>query len=206
MFDLPDIGLRLRAFKPSVDLENILALENDVDVAAGASVAFPVPQGEKKMEEYKQNLEKHTEMCCIVETLLLAAASQTVKSTKAPGEKSSSPEPEFVGFAVLWVAGGERGHRHSSYSISLAKKFWNKGYGTRITQFMVDYAFNDLNMHRISLSVKEGNDGALAVYKKCGFIFEGKQRKANWQNGGWRDVIYMGILVDDWSKGKNEVN
>jgi len=31
-----------------------------------------------------------------------------------------------------------------------------------------------------------------------GFIQEGHQRKVNWVEGAWRDVIQMGILVEDW--------
>lgn len=36
-----------------------------------------------------------------------------------------------------------------------------------------------------------------------GFVEEGRQRKAIWRNGGWKDVIIMGLLIDDWAKSHN---
>ncbi|KIM42296.1 hypothetical protein M413DRAFT_57698, partial [Hebeloma cylindrosporum] len=100
---------------------------------------------------------------------------------------------QFVGFTALW-GHVERGHRRADYSIVLLPEFWNKGYGKAITQFMIDYAFLHLNMHRVSLEVYEGNKKAVSIYEKSGFIQEGRQRKANWVNGAWKDIIQMGIL------------
>ena len=31
-----------------------------------------------------------------------------------------------------------------------------------------------------------------------GFMVEVKQRKCHWVDGGWQDVIIMGILREDW--------
>ncbi|KAF8899796.1 acyl-CoA N-acyltransferase [Gymnopilus junonius] len=181
MFDLPKNGIRLRAFRQS-DLDDILALHNDAEVALYATSGFAVPQGETRKESYKNNAEK-AELFCVAET--------------KPFESSASDKPEFIGIAALWPD-QERGQRHSRYSITLNKKFWGRGYGSEITKFMVDYAFRNLNMHRISLGVIQGNDRALSIYKNCGFVLEGTQRKSNWIDGGWRDVYLMGMLIEDW--------
>jgi L-amino acid N-acyltransferase YncA len=31
-----------------------------------------------------------------------------------------------------------------------------------------------------------------------GFKEEGRRRKANWQSGKWEDIIYMGILEEEY--------
>jgi len=74
--------------------------------------------------------------------------------------------------------------RHVRFSIVLEKKFWGKGLGKKLTNFMVDHAFRHLNMHRIGLGVFEGNDRALAVYKQwCAtFAFYPKLCKLNFDS------------------------
>ncbi|TFK40592.1 acyl-CoA N-acyltransferase [Crucibulum laeve] len=56
---------------------------------------------------------------------------------------------------------------------------WGKGYDTEVTRFLVNYAFKNLAVHRISLGVFDSNAGAMKLYKKIGFIEEGRKRKAN---------------------------
>ncbi|KIM42299.1 hypothetical protein M413DRAFT_444726 [Hebeloma cylindrosporum] len=196
MFDL-NCGVRLRAFRSSpteTDLESILSLYNDPRVAPLISEYFVIPRGQKLKDEFKELIEKTAEMFCIIETI------PPLQSESTPASVSLS---QFMGITGLWGR-QERGHRHVNYSIVLVPEFWDKGFGTAITKFMVDYAFHHLNMHRVSLEVYEGNDRAAAVYRKYGFVDEGRQRQARWINGEWKDIIHMGILVDEWKKLKKE--
>ncbi|KAH9485804.1 Spermidine N(1)-acetyltransferase [Psilocybe cubensis] len=193
MFDL-NCGIRLRPFRaqPAEDLENILSLYNNAQVAPLITLRFLAPRGERVKKEFLEIIDNDAEMFCIIETI--PSANQSVGGTDSDTEK-----PQFVGITGLWGF-MERGHRHTKYSIVLLPQFWNRGYGQQITRFMVDHAFIHMNMHRISLDVWGGNDRAIAVYKKQGFIEEGRQRKAIWSNGGWIDNIQMGMLVDDWKE------
>ncbi|KAF9561404.1 acyl-CoA N-acyltransferase [Agrocybe pediades] len=193
MFELPTAGIRLRAFRPLVDLEHISSLLEDAEVNRLSTRGFTVPQGERGKQRYREDIEKHAEMFCVAETITQPPVIESTEMLNLNNWK----EPEFVGFSVLWE-GSERGMRHSTFSIILARKFWGRGYGKEITRFMVDYAFRNLNMHRISLEVVEGNDRAIRLYQDCGFLLEGRQRKSHWVDGGWRDVFQMGILIDDW--------
>ncbi|CAA7268475.1 unnamed protein product [Cyclocybe aegerita] len=187
MFDLPKNSLRLRAFNAENDLSKLLDLEADPEVAKFSSIYFLVPQNQRWDEECLKkrvsSIENNFEFFCIVETIPATGSTQ---------------EPEFVGIVGLRADGRDRGMRHTTLSIGLAKKFWGKGYGSEILEFVVDYAFRQLNMHRITLEVYEGNYGALAVYKKCGFIVEVTHRKKVWYNGDWGSTILMGILLEDW--------
>lgn len=60
------------------------------------------------------------------------------------------------------------------------------------------YAFRELNLNRINLSAFEFNPRAVRSYEKCGFVHEGRERQ--WLNRGGRcwDMIYMGLLREDW--------
>jgi len=103
---------------------------------------------------------------------------------------------EFMGQIVIHVH--ERKNRDGTYGICLSPRFWNCGYGTEATAFVVDYAFRWISLQRLSLSVFACNERAVAVYEKAGFVIEGRKRACVWSNNRWEDVLFMGILRDEW--------
>jgi len=36
-----------------------------------------------------------------------------------------------------------------------------------------------------------------------GFLEEGRKRGGNWAEGHWEDIIYMGVLEEEWAALKN---
>jgi RimJ/RimL family protein N-acetyltransferase len=79
-----------------------------------------------------------------------------------------------------------------------AREFWGKGYGTEAMQLLLRYGFTELNLRRISLTVFEFNQRALRSYEKAGFRQEGRQRQFIQREGRRWDIIYMGILREEW--------
>ncbi len=77
---------------------------------------------------------------------------------------------------------------------------WGKGYGTDAMRVMLRYAFRELNLHRVSLTVFEYNPRAIRCYQKAGFVEEGRLR--GWLNREGRrwDMIHMGILREEWER------
>jgi RimJ/RimL family protein N-acetyltransferase len=77
---------------------------------------------------------------------------------------------------------------------------WGKGYGTDAMKVALHYAFTELNLRRVSLTVFEYNPRAIRSYEKCGFQIEGRRRGALLKDGKRWDMIYMGILFDEWKE------
>jgi RimJ/RimL family protein N-acetyltransferase len=71
--------------------------------------------------------------------------------------------------------------------------YLGKGYGTESVKLVLTYAFAR-GLHRISLRVLASNARAIACYRKCGFVEEGREREAALVNGAWQDDIIMGLL------------
>lgn len=69
-----------------------------------------------------------------------------------------------------------------------------KGYGSEAIRLILGYAFKELRLHRVTLSVYEYNPRAFELYKRVGFVEEGRQRDGVYRNGQYFDVICMGIL------------
>ncbi|OCH85638.1 hypothetical protein OBBRIDRAFT_797967 [Obba rivulosa] len=70
---------------------------------------------------------------------------------------------------------------------------------TEIMDFIIDYAFKSLALHRLSYIVYDGDEKTATWFQKHGFVTEGRKRKANWIDGKWYDEISLGILEEEWS-------
>lgn len=75
---------------------------------------------------------------------------------------------------------------------------WGKGYGTDAMRIILRYAFDELNLKRVTLNVFAYNPRAIRSYEKAGFKLEGCQREALHKDGQRYDILYMGILREDW--------
>ncbi|MBF8437895.1 GNAT family N-acetyltransferase [Halanaerobiaceae bacterium Z-7014] len=78
------------------------------------------------------------------------------------------------------------------------RNFWNKGYGSEAINLLLDYGFNILNLHNISLSVYSFNKRAISCYEKLGFKVIGNRREAREIAGQKYDEIYMDILASEF--------
>ena len=62
----------------------------------------------------------------------------------------------------------------------------------------MQYAFQQLNIRKILLTVYASNIGAIKVYEKLGFINEGTLRQHIWSNGTYIDKHYMGLFSSEF--------
>lgn len=74
----------------------------------------------------------------------------------------------------------------------------HKGYGTEAIRTMLDMAFREYEMHRVSIGVVGLNTNALEFYKKNGFKQEGILEEAYYYNNEYSDFIMMRILSREW--------
>ena len=77
----------------------------------------------------------------------------------------------------------------------------NKGYGTEAIRLMLDMAFHEYDMNRVSIGVVGLNNDALRFYQKIGFKQEGVQEQGYFYNGEYSDFVMMRILRDEYVSG-----
>jgi RimJ/RimL family protein N-acetyltransferase len=75
---------------------------------------------------------------------------------------------------------------------------WGKGYGREAMTLILQYGFNELNLHRIQLTVFEYNERAIALYEKLGFRREGVYREFMKRDGKRYDMYLYGLLRPEW--------
>ena len=77
-------------------------------------------------------------------------------------------------------------------------EYWSKGYGTDVMHVLLRFAFTEINLRRVTLTVFEYNPRAIRSYEKAGFRHEGHLRNyLNREERRWNEQ-YMGILREEW--------
>jgi RimJ/RimL family protein N-acetyltransferase len=110
-------------------------------------------------------------------------------------------EDKFIGFFGLWV---DLIHNEAWVGIGIGEReFWSKGYGTDAMKLCLQYAFTELNVHRVSLGLMDYNPRALRSYEKAGFRLEGRTRGDVQRAGKYHDSLWMGILREEWLQMQN---
>lgn len=93
----------------------------------------------------------------------------------------------------------EWSHRDAWIGIGLGDRAtWSQGYGTEAMRLLLRFAFGELNLHRVTLSVFGYNPRAIRSYEKVGFVHEGAQRERLRRDGHRHDLLIMGLLRSEW--------
>jgi RimJ/RimL family protein N-acetyltransferase len=95
------------------------------------------------------------------------------------------------GTAFLSIGIGEARHR-------------GQGYGREAMALLLRFAFDELNLHRLCLTVFAYNEGAIALYESLGFTREGVYREHLHRDGQHHDMILYGILRREWQEQRDE--
>lgn len=141
---------------------------------------------EKKIKEW---LEKRIE--------------QGFKPDRYPFSIRALTDDRLIGFVGLWL---NLIHSEAWVGIGIGEReYWGKGYGTDAMKLVVQYAFMELGLQRVSLGLHEYNARALKSYEKVGFWLEGCTRKDVLREGRRTDTLWMGILRDEWLQLQNGV-
>ncbi|WP_078548254.1 GNAT family N-acetyltransferase [Litchfieldia alkalitelluris] len=96
---------------------------------------------------------------------------------------------------VLW------NHRTAWLAVAIGEKAnRGKGYGREALNLALCYAFHELNLYRLQLTVFDYNHPAMALYEKLGFKKEGTYREFLERDGKRYDMHLYGILRTEWNK------
>jgi len=104
----------------------------------------------------------------------------------------------FIGlFALkLWP----KKNRRAEVWYKLHSDYWKKGYATEALNRVLDFGFNDLELHRIQAGCAVENIGSIKVLERVGMIREGRGRQILALQSGWSDNFEYAILETDQRK------
>ncbi|MGE3063535.1 MAG: GNAT family N-acetyltransferase [bacterium] len=88
-------------------------------------------------------------------------------------------------------------NRRTMLTISISPEFQGKGFGYESSKLLIDYAFKNLQVHKVCLEVYAFNRKAVSMYKKLGFKLEGRFKKHSFKDGKYVDLLFMSLISKD---------
>jgi ribosomal-protein-alanine N-acetyltransferase len=153
------------------DLENLVALANNPNIARNLTDQFPSPYT-------KENGLKFIEFASSNEPLRIFAIDLDGESIGGIG---LHPQSDI-----------ERKNAELGYW--LGEPFWGKGIISKVVPQIVEYGFAHLDLHRIFARPFGRNIASQKVLEKAGFSLEAKLKDAFYKNKIFEDAFIYSIL------------
>lgn len=80
------------------------------------------------------------------------------------------------------------------------KSCWRKGYGSEAMALRTEYAFRQLNLHKLKSGAFDENEPSKRALQKAGYRQVGVWREDFWRDGKWHDHWEAEVLRSDWEK------
>lgn len=161
------------------DLPRMLAFNNDIEVELAGGGDPPMPQSLARLQAgYEQKI---------------------AGGGRDDGEFGIEVDGKLIGGCGLFNF--DRTAHTCELGIAIGdKEYWGRGYGREAVNLLLEYAFRYRNFHKVWLRVHGANERAQRAYKACGMVEEGRLRQHVFSNGAYDDLVYMGILREEWQK------
>lgn len=86
----------------------------------------------------------------------------------------------------------------------LSEKYQRKGIITKACSSLIEYAFNELKMHRIQIRIATGNEKSMKIPEKLGFKKEGIERDGELLYSGYTDLVVWSLLLQEYLSTNNQ--
>jgi RimJ/RimL family protein N-acetyltransferase len=88
--------------------------------------------------------------------------------------------------------------RQAQIGLSFDRAFQGQGYATEAVTAVLDYAFINLDLHRVIAVVDVLNTRSSALFERVGLRREGHFLKNTWFKGRWSDEYLYALLQAEW--------
>ena len=86
-------------------------------------------------------------------------------------------------------------HRFSSVGLLIGeKRLWGQGYGTEAIKIVVKFAFETLNLHKLTAGCYKENIASIRAFQKAGFTVEGELKSQYLLEGKYTSGILLGLV------------
>lgn len=110
----------------------------------------------------------------------------------------NSIEEEFIGLIALTAINSK--FRSAKIWYKLHPDHWGKGFATEALRKMIEFGFQNLELHRLEAGCAVDNLASYKVMEKVGMTKEGGKRKVLPIRGKWVDNYEFAILESDLEK------
>ncbi|MCB0485139.1 MAG: GNAT family N-acetyltransferase [Flavobacteriaceae bacterium] len=169
---LQGTNIYLRALEPE-DIELLYTIENDSTFWEVSSTQTPYSR--HLLTQYLANA--HLD---IYEAKQLRLVITEIKSNKA------------VGIIDLFDFNPQ--HKRAGIGILLIESEQGKGYASEALKLLIDYSFNQLDLHQLFANITTDNHKSLQLFKKYHFAEVGVKKEWIYTNGVYKDEILFQLI------------
>ncbi len=100
---------------------------------------------------------------------------------------------------VAYIGNISAHNRHCKIGITIGdRNYWGKGYGRAALRLVLNYCFDELDMHRVGTETFEYNTAWRKLVEWAGFTREGTDREYLFRDGRYWDKDTYAILEDEY--------
>lgn len=103
---------------------------------------------------------------------------------------------KIIGIGTISSNQKIKGKHVGILGIVITDKYCNLGLGKIIMDCLIDWCKSNNITKKISLSVRQDNPRAIALYEKCGFESEGIFKNDTYIDGEFYHILNMGLILE----------
>ena len=86
-------------------------------------------------------------------------------------------------------------HRNCYLGVIIGEnKEQGKGFGREAVELIIHYAFQTLNLNKITVEIVSNNKNSLSMFDRLGFIEEGRLKQQYYTGGKYFDIILLSVF------------
>jgi ribosomal-protein-alanine N-acetyltransferase len=101
-------------------------------------------------------------------------------------------EPKLIGTVVLMNFKKE--HYRAEFGYALHPNYWQKGIMNEVTEAVLNYGFNVMNLHSVEANVNPDNVASRKLLEKNGFVQEAYFKENFYWEGKFLDSVIYSLL------------
>lgn len=99
-------------------------------------------------------------------------------------------------FALDWHS------RRGEVGVWLRREARGRGIGSAALGLLLDWAFGSLQLARVEMTTIPENEQLPRLADRLGFVHEGVLRSRNLERGRRVDIVFFGLLRDEWTSSR----
>lgn len=105
---------------------------------------------------------------------------------------------ELIGKISLYLYSEQNRRAETGYILN--RRHWGRGLMSEALGVVLDFAFEQLSLHRVEADVDPDNAASLALLRNFGFVREGLFRDRWFVHDEWHDSVMLGLLKADYKR------
>lgn len=107
-------------------------------------------------------------------------------------------KPSLIPIGTMGLHALDMKNRRGLTGSCILSNYCGKGYGTDAKMLLLNWAFNELGLHKVESRVIAFNGRSKRYSEKCGYKETARLKEHNFRRGKWHDEVLMEVFAKEW--------